>query len=352
MVTGGTGFIGGRLAERLASEAGATVHILARNREKAELAQESGYRVTLGDMGDPDALRDSVDGCDLVYHCAHTFSLGMADALRINVGGTRNLLKAARNAGVSRFIYLSSVAVYGQTPPVGTDESRELRTTGDPYGDSKIAAEKEVLAFGEKHGLPVVILRPAIVYGPRSKIWSLGIVHGLQARHPMVIGDGNGICNSLFIDNLVDAMVLATTVEEAVGEVFIITDGEPCTWEEFIGYYARMMGMQSPPGCPISLAYLVSYLFHPLFLLMLKLRDTPSREPARFIVRGCRYALNRLREIGLRVCAFTPGDIRYFTHRAAFDIRKAREILGYQPRIGLEDGMARTEEWLKREGYL
>jgi nucleoside-diphosphate-sugar epimerase len=351
MVTGGTGFIGGRFSECMARE-GAVVHLLARDREKADRAREAGYRVTLGDLGDPDAIREVTRGCDQVYHCAHTFSLGMADAIRVNVGGTRNLLEAARDEGVSRFIYLSSASVYGQTPPDPTDESRDIPLTGDPYSDSKILAEQEVISFSKKFGLPVVILRPAIVYGPASRVWSIGIIEALQAKHPIVVGNGDGICNSLYIDNLVDAMILAGTVDGVEGEAFIITDGEPCTWGEYVGYYARMLGMESPPSCPTWLAHIVAYKSYFFYVLLEQLRDTPSWEPARFLVRGSRFALRTIRELFLRVCAFLPRHIQYFTHRAAFDIRKSREILGYQPRVRLEEGMARTEVWLRSEGYL
>ena len=351
MVTGGTGFIGGRFSECIARE-GAVVHILARDPEKADRARKAGYRVTLGDLADPDAIREAVRGCDQVYHCAHAFSLGMKDAIRVNVGGTRTLLEAARDEGVSRFIYLSSVAVYGQTPPDGTGESRDTPLTGDPYSDSKILSEQEVISFSKKYGLPVVILRPAIVYGPDSRFWSIGIIEALRAKHPIVVGKGDGLCNSLYIDNLVDAMILAGTVDGVEGEAFIITDGVPCTWREYVGRYARMMGMESPPSCPKWLAWIVAMKSKFLVMMIDRLRETPGREPARFLVRGFRFTLKAIRELHLRLCAFLPRDIRYFTHRAAFDIHKAREILGYRPRVSLDDGMTKTEEWLRREGFL
>ncbi len=351
MVTGGTGFIGGHLSKRLV-EVGATVHLLARNPEKADEARKSGYHVTEGDLSDTDAINEAMRGCERVFHCAHNFQLGLEDAIRVNVGGTKNLLQAARKEGVSRFIYLSSVAVYGLTPPDGTDESHEPQLTGDPYADSKILAEKEVLSFSRKHGLPVVILRPAIVYGPASRVWSINILRSLQGRDTIVVGDGDGICNSLYVDNLVDSIILADESDVAVGEAFNITDGEVCTWKEYIGYYARMLGLEAPPSCPKWLAYIVAYTFLPPFVLEGMLPQSISWEPARFFVRGTRFVLNTIREPSFRICAFRPGNIRYFTHRAAYDIRKAREILGYRPRVGLDEGMAMTEAWLRREGYL
>ncbi len=351
MVTGGTGFIGGRLSERLA-EAGATVHLLVRNREKADGARKAGYHVTVGDLGDKDGLREAVRGCEQVFHCAHTFSLGMADAIRVNVGGTRNLLEVSREEGISRFIYLSSVAVYGRNPPDGADENLNLPLTGAPYNDSKILTEKEVLSFSKTHGLPVVIIRPAIVYGPASLSWSTRIIEAFQAKYTIVVGKGDGICNTLYIDNLVDAMILAGESDAAEGEAFNITDGEACTWGEYVGYYARMLGITNPPSCPRWLAYTVAYTFSPLSLMIRRLQHTPSWEPARFLVRGSRFALKAIREPGLRICALPPGDIRYFTHRATFDIRKAREDLGYRPRVSLDEGMAKTEAWLRSEGYL
>ncbi len=352
MVTGGTGFIGGRLAERLAGKYGTTIHILARDGEKAERAAGKGYKVSVGDMNDPEAVWDAVEGCDLVFHCAHSFSLGMTESLRINVGSTRLLLEASLKAGVKRFVYMSSVAVYGRRPPDGADESVKLRITGDPYADSKIAAEKEVLAFGMSHGLSVVILRPPVVYGPASGIWSVGIVRSLQAKHPIVIGKGDGTCNYNYIDNLVDASILAATVKGASGETFVITDGEACSWREFVGYYSRMLDIESPPRCPLVIAYVISCKFYPVYLALQKLHDTPGWEPARFLIRATRRVLTLLREASLRICAFTPKDVRYFTNKAAFEISKARDILGYEPKVDLREGMRRTEEWLRDEGYL
>jgi len=352
LVTGGTGFIGGRLAERLVREKGALVRVLARSREKAARLSARGFEVILGDMTDRRALKEAVSGCEMVFHCAHAFGLGMEEAVRVNVGGTRDLLEASGGAGVSRFIYLSSVAVYGQRPPDGADEGLQLGPTGDPYADSKIAAEKEVFSFGRRWGLEVVVLRPAIVYGPGSRIWSLGIVRALQARHPIVVGSGEGTCNTLFVDNLVDAIFLAGENGNAAGQAFIITDGRPCTWGEFVGRYARMLGIESAPSCPKPLAIAVAELFRPVDFLRQRLQDTPSWEPGGFLVMAVRKSLDILREAGFRICAFTPRDIRYFTHRATFDIRKAGEVLGYRPRVGLDEGMEMTEAWLREEGVL
>ena len=178
------------------------------------------------------------------------------------------------------------------------------------------------------------------------------MIHALRAKHPIVVGRGDGVCNLNYVDNLVDAVFLAAESERAVGETFIVTDGTPCTWAEFVGRYARMIGMDRAPSCPEALARTVAALFHGIDVATARLKHTPGGEPARFLVRGTRLGLRLLREPGLRICQFTPKDLAYFTHRAAFDVTKARVVLGFAPEVDRDEGMARTEAWLREEGYL
>ena len=228
MVTGATGFIGGRLVRRLVQEERASVRALVRNVDKADGLVSIGVEVEQGDVNDPDAIRRAMKGCEIVFHCAavvHNFQATPDLLRRVNVEGTRNMLAAASAAGVGRFVHLSSIGVYGISPREGTEEADPQQLCGDPYCDSKIEAERLVLAQAEQKRLPVVIIRPANVYGPRSSFWTLGLLDMIKAGNIKLIDDGNGMSNHVYIDNLVDAVLLAVRNDTAAGEAFIVSDG-------------------------------------------------------------------------------------------------------------------------------
>ena len=176
----------------------------------------------------------------------------MLDACRsTNVEGTRNVLKCAADARVGRVVYLSSIAVHGPNPPDNADEQDEFRLTGSAYGDSKILAERVVWQFWREQRLPVVVVRPTFVWGPRSAWFTLSPVHSMKLGRWFLLDGGQGSCHAVYIDNLIDAILLAGVTPDAVGEAFLITDGRPCTWAEFYGHYARMMGIKELPSVAV-----------------------------------------------------------------------------------------------------
>jgi nucleoside-diphosphate-sugar epimerase len=290
-------------------------------------------------------------------------------------------LKAAAGAKVERFVHISSTAVYGLKPPpnAATEEARPHRT-GNDYSDHKLAAERIVQHFMSR-GLPAVVLRPCIVIGPYSH-WSVGIVNQLRQGTYLLIDQGAGLCNTTYVDNLVDAMWLAVEKPQAVGQIFTITDGERVTWGELIRAHARMLGKEprfenvssaevgryydSQPGAVKgSIKATRSVLASAEFRLLLKQIPIADR-----MLTWAWYKTQGMTEVEkdrLRKRLYDNGSSATLAKafpmpdagRAAietvdvlFSIEKARRLLGYSPRIHFLEAMERTEQWLRYANFL
>ena len=315
-ITGATGFIGGALALRLAED-GARVVGLARSPAKGAFLERAGVEVIQGDITAPERMRAVIAGSDVVFHLAAAAGGSRGSVMaEVNVRGTENVLEAARAAGVTRFVHVSTISVYGYDRQGVVSEDAPLRPTGDAYGDTKAAGERLAL----KSDLPVAVVRPAQVYGPRSAPWTLRMLALTRWFVPLV-GDGGGACHPIYIDDLIDLLVLAGTHPDALGQVFNDSPDPPSTWRDFLGAYGRMHGHQRFLRVPRWL------LAPPLAALDPALRLTERRMPLR-------------------------NMLRFMTGHVTFVNRKARVLLGWEPRVSLQEGMRRTEAWLRAEGYL
>src|ERR1700674_2707827 len=217
-VTGATGFIGGRVCERVMQARVPKVRALVHGMHRAARIARMPVELCPGDLLDRGSLRQALGEAKVVIHCG----LGPASSI---ARGTENMLAVAHEAGVKRFVHVSTAAIYGITPPPGSEsEDAPLRRTGDAYCDNKAAAEKVVLNYG-KRGVPVVILRPSIVWGPYSA-WSTRLMDDLRAERVVFLEGGNGACNTTYVDNLSDAMILGLENDRALNTAFLITERE------------------------------------------------------------------------------------------------------------------------------
>lgn len=324
LVTGASGFIGGRLAERLATEEGVLVQAMVRNTKKAERLKKLPLEIVEADLTSPSSLGKAVAGCDLVFHCAAVVRETGArhEFMQTNVEGTRNLLTACSKEGVKKFIHFSSVAVYGLNPPDGADETTPVHPCGNLYCDTKIEAEKAVVEFHHQKKLPIVVIRPANVYGPHSNPWTVRPMELVNSGEMLLINGGTGLCNYVYIDNLLDASLAATKREELSGEIYLISDGDAVPWKIFFGYYAAMAAKPKIRSVPKWLAHLIG--------LGMEMGARFTGKPPKF----------------------TREAVKFLTRRARFSIEKAKRDLGYQPRYSLEEGMHLTKLWLQEAGYL
>ena len=324
LITGATGFIGGHLARRLQTAEGVQVRALVRSPQKAAPLEALGVEIVPGDITDPEAVREAMRGAQIVYHAAAwADEQGDRDAVwAVNVGGTQHTIDAALAEGVERFIHLSSCAVYGSLQQLDIDETTPPRMTGRVYHDSKVAAEELVFAAHREHGLPVVVPRPSQVYGPGSPQFTIRVIQAVKAGKIILVDGGKHHFKPVYIDNLIDALILCAQVDAAVGEALNITDGGPVPWRDFFAAYGRMAGVDSFPSAPYPAAYAYAIF-----------KEIMSK------VTGKRSSINR--EV-----------VKTFHSHNSFSNAKARRILGWEPAVDFEEGIRRTEAWLRAEGYL
>lgn len=315
-VTGALGFIGWAVADRYRA-AGAEVR-------GVDVRADPAGGVVAGDIAEPGLWQEHATGCDLVVHTAWVVSnvAGASHAWDVNVRGTRHVLDAAAAGGATRFVHFSSAAVYGHVRPDPVDERRPVRPTGATYGDTKIAAEQVVLQAHAAREVMATILRPGDVYGPGSRPWTVLPIEMLHRHQVLLPARGRGTFNPVFVDDLVDAVLLAASAEDGAGQVFNVTAGTAVDTREFFGHYARMLAIAPAPVAPTSVAMVVAEL----------------------LGRASR-ALGRPSEA-------SAATVRMLAGQGAVSIEKARRVLGYEPRVGLVEGMRRTEAWLRAEGML
>ncbi len=342
LVTGITGFVAGHLAERLLAE-GFSVRGTMR-RDPASLARalpaglqpegsegsqprargarlRGALEIVQADLLDPHALRKAAAGCRAVVHAAAwTGGADLSDAagMRVNVEGTRNVLAAAQAAGVERFIFISSVAVYGLNRAPLIDETAPTSPVHQAYPDSKIAAE----ALVRDAGVPHVIVRLSATYGPRGGAWTIGPVQAIKAGRLVLLGRDAGLVTPGYVDNVVDGLLLALHHPAAIGEAFNLCDDYAVTYREFYLAYAAMLGKDRLPTVPGWFAVLA--------------RSAPADLARRLLGRP---------RVG-------PWSLHFRRNPSQFSVAKAKRVLGYAPRVGFAEGMRRTEAWLRANGYL
>lgn len=343
-LTGGCGFVGGRLAEKLLIEEGAAVNCLVRDLSKAVWLSRAQADLFLGDVNDTEAVRRAMAGCEIVMHCASGGST-RAELMRTNVDGTRNLLAIAQEQGVARFVHVSSIAVFGASPPAGELDERHHDDGGRAYPASKIAAEKVVLG---EHGRGIdtrVIVRPTFVWGPRSQLFTAGPLRAMKAHRFVWIDEGRGICHAVYVDNLVEALVLAAVRHGVNGKAFLVTDGEDMTWRAFFQPLLALF-----PAVPVrSVAS-----SNPLVRLLCRAREASAGAVDALAGPGkpipLRVARRLLRETELLLAREGyPGlwDLRKFARVGALDTRGARDILGYRPVKTFQEAIAETLSWVR-----
>ncbi len=368
LVTGATGFIGGRLVERLVREEGATVRALVRNFANAPRIARFGIEMVAGDLLSPDALDRAVDGCEVVFHCAYGAQGTDAERRVVNVQGTERVLAAALANRCRRVVHVSTMSVYGDPASGEIDETAARRYTGSAYGDSKIDAENAALGYCDK-GLSVAVVQPTIVYGPWALTWTIKPLQQLQTGRVILVNDGEGTCNPVYIDDVVSAMITAAESGEAHKQTFLISGDQPVTWREFFERYQRMLPASATVSMTPEQASAHFAAFEPKGFLsesarVLK-REVRKREALirerLFPTRSGRIALEVAEQLSLLPRAgipaatvdeppihpLPPSKVPMFAAKASFRSEKAARLLGYRPAFDLDRGMAMTEQWAR-----
>jgi nucleoside-diphosphate-sugar epimerase len=247
------------------------------------------------------------------------------EIMRVNVEGTRRLLAACAGGGVRRVLYLSSLSVLGMMHHDGTDESAPCCYTRDPYSDSKIDSEKVVRGFAARGEVETVILRPGFVYGPGDRQFLPRLLDSLATRKFAYVGDGSKLLNVVYVDDVVQAALLADATPRATGQAYNLTDGTRTSLREFVTLVAEQAGLPQPTRqLPPRLAWALVYLLEGIA------KARRSKEPPR---------LNR-------------GRMKILYYNQYYSIEKARRELGYEPAVGYDEGVPAAIEWFREQGLL
>lgn len=322
LITGATGFVGSHLAQACVAR-GMAVRALARPGSDVALLESIGAVVCRGDLGDAATVAPALEGAEVVFHtAAKVGDWGPAQEYRsVNVGGLRNLLEACKGRPLTRFVHFSSLGVYAARHHHGTDETEPLpKRHVDGYTQSKVESEQLALEYQREHGVPVVVLRPGFIYGPRDRSVLPKLVTNLRAGLVRYLGNGEQALNTIYVANLVEAALLAMARENVVGRVYNLTDGERVSKRRFIEGVCDGLGIARPRrSVPLWLARVAA------FLMETTARQVGSAEPPRL----------------------TQARLKFLGLNLDFSIERAKRELGYAPKVSFDEGLARTLEWFR-----
>ena len=322
-VTGASGFTGGNLCAALVRR-GARVTALVRKTSDVHALERLGVRLVAGDLRDRASFEEGLAGCDTAYHVAAAFreaKIPDAEYTAINVGGTRNVIEAAASRGVRRVVHCSTVGVHGDT---GREPANEATPFDPPdfYCKSKAEGERLARELFSSLGIEGVVVRPFDIYGPGDTRF-LKLFRAIARGRFVMIGSGDVMYQFSFIDDLCSGIVLCGTKPEAAGEVFILGGEPPLTLAAVIEEVRRATHGK-PPRLRIPMA--------------------PVMAAATLCEKLCR-------PLGIEPPLY-PRRVEFFSKHRAFDISKAKRVLGYAPRVPLAEGFALTAAWYRAQGLL
>ncbi|MEB3224137.1 MAG: NAD-dependent epimerase/dehydratase family protein [Candidatus Sericytochromatia bacterium] len=327
LVTGAGGFIGGGVADALVRQGHA---VTAFQRGDYPALAALGVRVVRGDLADAGAVARAVEGHDVVFHVAALAGAwgAFADFHRVNVRGTEAVLEACRRAGVPRLVYTSSPSVvFDGGDMAGVDEAVPYPAHHEaPYPATKAEAERLVLAANGPT-LATVALRPHLVWGPRDPHFLPRLVARRRAGRLMRIGDGRNVVDGTYIDNAVEAHLLAAERlapgAPCAGRAFFIANGEPLpAWDLIDGLLAAAGEPPVPAAVPAWLAYGLGTALEVAY----RLAPLPGEPP------------------------MTRWVARELATTHWFDLAAARRDLGYVPGVSTQEGLSRLRDWVSTHG--
>ena len=324
LVTGATGFTGGHLARALAAR-GDEVSALVRTENPAATAlARAGVTLVLGDLRDRQALAAATGGVDVVYHIAAMYrQAGLDDEVyrAVNATAVKDVIEAAALGGVRRVVHCSTVGVHGDVEHPPANEDAPLKP-GDVYQVTKLEGEQLAREAGARLGVEVTIARPTGIYGPGDRRL-LRLFRGVARRRWFTLGDGEIYYHLTFIDDLVDGFRLCGTHPAAANRTYILAGGEVTTLNALVALVADVAGVPAPtrhlPVWPFWTAGAVCEVI--------------------------------CRPLGIEPPIFRRR-VDFFTKSRAFDITRARTEIGFAPRVGLREGIRRTLDWYRTEGWL
>jgi nucleoside-diphosphate-sugar epimerase len=322
LITGATGFLGGALSRRLRG-LGWDVTALGRNAAKLNRLEEEGMRVLRVDLKEKDALNVACKNQEVVFHCAALPSPwgNFEKFYQANVIGTRNVIRGCEENYVKRLVYVSTPSLYfGYASRINVKETDELPKPISNYAATKILAEQEVdEAFAR--GLAVVSIRPRALFGPGDTVIFPRLIPRLQSGRLPILGDGENIIDLTYIENVVDALLLcAESPVDTLGKKYNISNGEPVKIWELVGRICDELKMPHP-------------------------KRKISYQAANAAATAIEFAYS--------IIPYSPEPpltrltVSMMAHSTTLDISAARNELGYQPKISIDEGVEKFLRWWK-----
>jgi nucleoside-diphosphate-sugar epimerase len=318
-VTGASGFIGGHLAAALVRN-GAAVRGLIRRERHSSGAEMEFIR---GDLADRGLIAEACRGIDVVFHCAAALGaspLGAEEFRATNAGGTRNLLQAAREAGVRRVVHFSSAGVLGHVKKGRIADEKYSPDPRDIYDRTKLEGERIALEAADA-GLDVVVIRPGWVYGPGDRR-TLKLIRAISRRRFARVGTGRTLQTPVYIDDLIAGTLLCAEKGRS-GEIYNLAGSEVMSVMDMAAVIAETVGVRLPKT---------------------RLPLLPTRGAAWFLGRA--FGL-----VG-KEAPLSPARLAFFLHPKPLDIEKARRDLGFAPRTSFREGMKKTAASYREAGWL
>jgi len=373
LVTGGTGFIGSRLIEVLMLRHNVkNIKVLVRNFSHASRIARFDLEMIHGDITNNESVDNAMKDCDIVFHCAYDFSSSSKEREQNTRLGTENIAKIALKYNV-KVVHISTVDVYGRIMDGILNEKTERKKSDDIYAKSKLIAEKIFMDYYHNSNLRVTIIQPTIVYGPFSRPWTITPVKQLRNNCLVLENNGIGCCNAIYIDDVIKALILASTNEKVNGETFLISGKNSITWREFYQTYEKILGINGI--MLLSKNENINEIFNTV-------KKTNLQQLLVFI--GDPYIRNELLKIPLFRCFFRilinincikqiliklvnsadcnnnqssqpmrkeilipdKNKNQLYNSTAKVEIGKARKLLGYEPDYDFENGIKLTTEYI------
>lgn len=324
LVTGATGFLGRHLIQAL-RDRGDSVRALVLPTEDASGLEQQGVAVFRGDILEPDKLANAMRGVDTVFHLAGMVGhwRPMSVYFAINVTGTENVCVAAQAAHVRRLVHISSWTVYGMGLGRVAREDTPFTPLSEPYSITKAEGDRVVQRFIANYRLPAVIIRPDTMFGPGDRVNFARIADRLRADKGIVIGAGRNRLPFVYVNDVVQGLLLAADSDRAVGQAYNLASDQPVTQEQFWRAIAEAVGGTSPR---VHVPYL------------------PLLAAASIMERAA--LLTRTNPL------VTRGGVKLFGTENCHAIDKARKELGYLPRVSVSEGVGLTANWYLRQQNL
>jgi len=320
-VTGATGFIGGNLVKALLAKKHTVKALVLPHDPMIPQLKKHNVEVIQGDIRDLESVKKAVKGCDVVFHCAAVVTDWAPQKLfeEVTVGGAKNVCEAAVRAKVKRVVDISTNDVFGLREDVVMDESFPLEPWGEPYPDYKIKAEEVMWRYHREQKLPVTMVYPCWVYGPGDQTFVPLLADAIIKRE-LIFWRKDVLVWPTYVENLVDLLLLIAVDKRAVGNGYLVHDGQSVTLQKFCEGIAQALGVKPvTTHIPYWTAYTAAIIMETLWKI-LKIKKRPL---------------------------LTTYTVKNLGSRLKFSIDKTRRELGWKPKIPFEEGFQRTMQWLQ-----